>query len=126
MGNPALGERIFQRRTQLGMTLDYIADEIGVAKSTIQRYEKGQIDKIKLPIIEAIARVLRVNPAWLCGKSNDMKIPATNTDTSNLFPPDLTARMEEFLETLSPEQAALLCVLAERMLEPVKEKASRK
>lgn len=123
MGNAALGERIFQRRAQLGMTLDYIADEIGVAKSTIQRYEKGQIDKIKLPVIEAIARVLRVNPAWLCGKSDSMETLTQSAVKPDALPPDLTAHMEEFLETLTPQQAALLCLLAERMLEPVKAKA---
>lgn len=72
MGNLDLGKRIELRRTQLNLTLDDIASEIGVAKSTVQRYEKGSIEKIKLPVIEAIARVLNVSPAWLCGKSDIM------------------------------------------------------
>lgn len=72
MDNYLVGQRIEQRRKECGMTLDDIAQEIGVARSTIQRYEKGSIDKIKLPIIEAIARVLGVNPAWICGKSDTM------------------------------------------------------
>lgn len=63
MGNEVLGKRIEQRRKELGLTLDDIAQEIGVAKSTIQRYEKGTIGKIKLPVIEAIARVISVNPS---------------------------------------------------------------
>lgn len=73
MGNKEIGLRIEQRRKSLGLTLDDVAREIGVAKSTVQRYEKGTIEKIKLPIIEAIARVLRVNPAWICYKSDDME-----------------------------------------------------
>ena len=72
MGNPVVGERIRMRRKELGMTLDDIAGEIGVAKSTIQRYETGTIEKLKLPVIEAIARVLRVAPEWLVGKSDNM------------------------------------------------------
>lgn len=56
------------------MTLDDIATEIGVARSTIQRYEKGTIQNAKMPVLEAIARVLRVNPSWLCGKSDDMAV----------------------------------------------------
>lgn len=67
-----IGERISLRRTQLGMTLDDIANEIGVARSTIQRYEKGTINKMKLPVLEAIARSLKVSPAWLCCKSEEM------------------------------------------------------
>lgn len=86
MGNAIVGERITIRRKALGLTLDDIASEIGVDKSTIQRYEKGTIEKLKLPVIEAIARVLKVNPAWLVGKSDDISpsvssINLTTTDT---------------------------------------------
>lgn len=73
MENKIIGRRIENRRKELGLTLDDVAQEIGVAKSTIQRYEKGTIEKIKLPVIEAIARVIYVNPAWLCGKSDIME-----------------------------------------------------
>lgn len=86
MQNPMIGERIAMRRKQLDLTLDDIAQEIGVAKSTIQRYEKGTIGQIKLPIIEAIARVLSVDPAWLCCKTDEMQI--TN---SHKLPPNITA-----------------------------------
>lgn len=73
MQNQMIGERIGIRRKQLGLTLDDIAQEIGVAKSTVQRYEKGTIEKIKLPVLEAIARVLSVDPAWLCCKTDKMQ-----------------------------------------------------
>lgn len=72
MTNKEIGERIERRRKDLGYTLDYVAGELGVAKSTIQRYEKGTIEKLKLPVVESIARVLRVNPSWLVGKSDHM------------------------------------------------------
>lgn len=72
MDNKMIGNRIEQRRKNLGLTLEFVAGEVGVAKSTVQRYEKGTIEKIKLPVIEAIARVLNVNPAWICCKSDDM------------------------------------------------------
>lgn len=72
MEKQTIGQRIEQRRKQLGLTLDDIANEIGVARSTVQRYEKDSIEKVKLPVIEAMARVLNVNPAWLCCKSDEM------------------------------------------------------
>ena len=72
MKNEDIGARIESRRRALGLTLDDIAQEIGVAKSTVYRYEKGTIDKIKMPVIEAIARVLKVNPSWICCKTDDM------------------------------------------------------
>lgn len=66
-----IGLRIEQRRKELGLTLNDVAEDIGVARSTIQRYEKGKIEKIKLPVIEAIANALKVNPAWVVYKSKD-------------------------------------------------------
>ena len=67
-----LGERISYARHLRGLTLDNIAQAVGVHKSTIQRYEKDEYENPKLPVIESIARVLSVNPVWLIGKSDDM------------------------------------------------------
>ena len=60
MTNKEIGERIRDTRKSMGKTLEDIAVEIGVARSTIQRYETGQIDKIKLPVVSAIADALGV------------------------------------------------------------------
>lgn len=73
MTNIEIGNRIAERRSQLGLTMDDVAQKIGVAKSTIQRYEKGQIQKIKLPVIESIAAALSVNPDWIIGNTDDPK-----------------------------------------------------
>lgn len=82
MGNPVVGERMRTRRKELGMTLDDISMEIGVARSTVQRYETGAIEKLKLPVIEAIARVLRVTPEWLVGKTDEPLRDATTSTPS--------------------------------------------
>lgn len=66
-----IGKRIEQRRKELELTLQEVSLEVGVAASTIQRYEKGRFDKIKLPVIEAIASALKVSPAWLIGDTDD-------------------------------------------------------
>ncbi len=73
MTNIEIGRRIETRRTALGLTLDDVALTVGVAKSTIQRYEKGKITKLKLPVIDAIAAALDVDPAWICGKTEKME-----------------------------------------------------
>lgn len=71
MTNIEIGIRIAERRKELGLTMDDVAQKIGVAKSTVQRYETGQILKIKLPVIESIASVLSVNPDWIVGNTDD-------------------------------------------------------
>lgn len=73
LSNKEIGLRIKSVREEKGMTLQEIATKIGVAKSTIQRYEAGTIDNIKLPIISSIANVLDVDPSWIIGKINERK-----------------------------------------------------
>lgn len=105
MQNEAVGRRILLRRTQLNLTLDDIANEIGVARSTIQRYEKGTIQKLKLPVIEAIARALMVDPAWLYCKTDDM-CPATLSHLQTGLPSadHLDADLIQRLADLTPEE----------------------
>lgn len=72
MDNAGFGARMKQRRKELGITLGDIADEIGVAVSTVQRYEADSITKLKMPVVTAIAQTLRVDAAWLLGESERM------------------------------------------------------
>ncbi len=76
MDNVEIGKKIKRVREERNMSLQDVADATGVARSTIQRYETGQIDKIKLPVIESIARSLGVRPDWVIGKT-DKKFPET-------------------------------------------------
>ncbi len=74
MTNKEIGNRIKYARELREITLDDIAREVGVAKSTVQRYENGKIQTIKLPVVESIAYALNVNPAWIIGKSDEIEI----------------------------------------------------
>ena len=67
-----IGIRIKQRRKALGISAVELAAELGMAKTTIHRYESGEISTIKLPVVEAIAHALKVDPLWLIGKSEEM------------------------------------------------------
>lgn len=76
MTNIEIGNRIKDARNLRNVTLDDIAKKVGVAKSTIQRYENGKINTIKIPVVESIALALNVNPSWIVGKSEEMELPA--------------------------------------------------
>lgn len=78
MTNKEIGERIKKRRKELGFTLQEIADKVGVASSTIQRYENGTISQYKLPILESIAKVIKVNPVWLVKENVPMELEVNN------------------------------------------------
>ena len=66
-----IGKRIRERRKELDLTLEQLATALGYNKSTLQRYEAGKIDKIKLPTLQTIAQVLRVDPNWLALKTDE-------------------------------------------------------
>ena len=63
------GKRIKERRKELSISAAVLAERIGLSKATIHRYENGDIKNIKMPVLEAMAEVLKVNPLWLIGKS---------------------------------------------------------
>ena len=118
MSNRVVGERMQQRRKQIGLTLDDIAQEIGVAKSTIQRYETGNIKRLKLPVIEAIARVLSVSPSWLCGKSEDMyeSTPAPISESEGRNVMRIAGRDGRFVEkVLTDEQVDAWMAIVEQL-----------
>ncbi|KAF5066233.1 LexA family transcriptional regulator [Oscillibacter valericigenes] len=79
------GSRIKQVREERGLTLDDIARSVGVARSTVQRYEAGTIKRPKLPVIDAIAKFLNVNPSWLLNKENE-RGTYSNVLPSNAIP----------------------------------------
>ena len=69
-----IGKRIKEAREIRELTQEQLGKELGMNKSTVQRYETGQVAKIKLPVLESIAKVLNVNPDWLVLKSDEMHI----------------------------------------------------
>lgn len=63
-----IGARIKLAREANGYTLEYVAKEIGVATSTVQRYETGAFERLKLPVLFGISKVLNVSPDFLSCK----------------------------------------------------------
>ena len=62
-----IGQRIHQKRKEMGMSADELAKKLGKDRSTIYRYEKGDIEKFPLDILEPIAKALNTTPAYLMG-----------------------------------------------------------
>lgn len=61
------GERLKQCRKQAKQTLDQIGTLVGVHKTTVMRWEKGDTERIGLPTIQQLAHYYGVSPAWLMG-----------------------------------------------------------
>lgn len=60
-----LGERIKNIRKELGMSVDDLAEKLGKNRSTIYRYENGDIESLPIDILEPIAKALHTTPAHL-------------------------------------------------------------
>lgn len=57
--------RITQKRMERGMSIPELARRLGVAKSTIYRYESGMIEKMPVETLIQIAEILETSPAYL-------------------------------------------------------------
>lgn len=66
-----VGRRIREQRELAELTQEELGTALGLNKSTIQRYETGKIARIKLPVLEAIAEELGINPEYLSLTTDD-------------------------------------------------------
>ena len=67
MENITMGEKIKMLRTQHGLTLEQIAQKVGVGKSTVRKWETGMIANMKRDKIAVLAEALHTTPAYLMG-----------------------------------------------------------
>lgn len=58
-------DKIKNRRLELGLTLEEVGLAVGVAKSTVKKWESGQIASMRQSKITALAKVLKVDPTYL-------------------------------------------------------------
>lgn len=119
-----IGTRIKQRRVEQGITLQQIADAVGIAKSTVQRYETDRIEMPKLPVVAAIAKELCVNPAWLLGETDEKFLPAT-LQNAPLADVDFTYALYNEAAPLTPENRAKLVEMARFFKEQQEREKSR-
>ena len=62
-----VGERMKQRRKQIGMSAEQVAEKLGISPSTVYRYENGEIEKMGIDKLEPIAAAIQTTPAYLMG-----------------------------------------------------------
>ncbi|WP_017767705.1 helix-turn-helix domain-containing protein [Streptococcus agalactiae] len=65
-----IGSKLKQRRLDVKMSAQELADKLGVSKTTIYRYEKGEIIKVPTETLEKIAKILNTTPGYFMGWSD--------------------------------------------------------
>lgn len=62
-----VGERIKQRRIELGITQTQLAQEVGVYRPTVSKWERGAAEKILVANLQRVALALQTTPNKLLG-----------------------------------------------------------
>jgi len=60
-----IGNKIKNRRQELGLTLEEVGNAVKVGRSTVQRWESGLIKNMGRDKIAALARILQMDPVEL-------------------------------------------------------------
>ena len=69
-----MAQRIKALRQEKGLTLEQVADIVGVGKSTVRKWETGMIANMRRDKIADLAKALGTTPAYLMGwKEEDTK-----------------------------------------------------
>ena len=79
-----LANRLRNKRLELGISLQEVAERLGISKVTIQRYETLDIVNIPSDNIEKLAKLYEVSPAYIMGWENTDE--PTENDSINFLP----------------------------------------
>ncbi len=75
-----MAEKIRMLRKERGLTLEEVGDRVGVGKSTVRKWESGEIANMRRDKIALLAAALGVEPSYLMGWNENEKT------TDNLAP----------------------------------------
>lgn len=68
-----IGQRIKQRRLEMEMSVEQLAEALGKNRATVYRYENGDIENLPTPVLEPIAKALCTTPAYLMGYEDNFE-----------------------------------------------------
>ena len=69
-------KRIKELRQSRGLTLEQVADVVGVGKSTVRKWETGMIANMRRDKIASLAQALGTTPEYLMGWTNKNVSPS--------------------------------------------------
>lgn len=57
-----IGDIIYNRRKELGLTMEEVGNAVGVNKSTVKKWENGDISNMRRDKIALLAKALKLSP----------------------------------------------------------------
>ncbi len=106
-----IGDRVRQRRQELGLSMRQLAGRLGVNPSTIRRYETEGVNPRKSYLLISLADQLDTDTDWLLG--HELQQPGARRGVSAGYQRQLSQRTGYFLQSLkkselSEEQQTLM------------------
>lgn len=95
------GLAIAQRREEIGMTQDELAKAVGVSKTSISRWESGDISNMRRDRIQKLAEALRVSPLSLLEEETDGLADTVSQQSNAQLLPSEYIRMIPCFESAS-------------------------
>lgn len=95
------GKRIKDRRVQLKIGVQEMADRLGKNRATVYRYESDQIDDMPSTVLQHIADVLGTTPAYLMGFTDDPTNHAGETKDPSSEEDGLTDKQRQLIKLVS-------------------------
>lgn len=92
-----MGERIKQLRIENGLTQEELGKYIGVQKSAIRKYEKGEVKNMKRSSIQILSNLFKVSPSYLMCIDEEDEIKTNNNTITTSIP--LLSDFKNDLET---------------------------
>ncbi len=74
-----MSEKIKKLRLENNMTLEEVGNAVGVGKSTVRKWETGQIANMRRDKIAKLAVALNVSPAYLMGWEDEENKPISSS-----------------------------------------------
>lgn len=75
-----MAQRIKKLRQEKGLTLEQVANVVGVGKSTVRKWETGMIANMRRDKIADLAKALGTTPAYLMGWQKETEENKTSPD----------------------------------------------
>ena len=74
-----LGDRIHQKRREMGMSMDELGKKLGVTRQCLSKWELNQVRNIDRDYIAKMAAIFHVSPSWLMGFEPSDAVTVTYT-----------------------------------------------
>lgn len=88
-----VNELISNKRKELGLTLEEVANKVGVSKSTVKKWESGYIKNMRRDNMALLADALHISPMDLLNDNSSVN------DTTGYYNDPETAELAEKLRT---------------------------